>query len=259
MPAPSVDSPKTTKELLEIFSNPDLVSHGYLDTSLEGYNPLTQQAELHSATSQLLSELDHASQELTWELEDTMSTLKKSGPRLNYEVELLRSGVAGLVSDLDEATADGMATTGNDGSDDQAVNESMTRLQQLEQVRQRMKKVEQVFNQALKFNQTEEERKVVLLLDNGDIEGAIKRIEELSDLIQVWKGTNVYSARVKFVASLRKRIEDLLSNNEQQQRQQQQQLEQQRSFNNNQGSIGQSESTESYYGLLGQLRGKIGY
>ena len=107
MPAPNTNSPKSTKELLEIFSDPELVSHGYLDTSLEGYNPLTQQAELHSATSQLLSELDHASQELTWELEDTMSVLKKSGPRLNYEVELLRSGVAGLVSDLDETNVTG--------------------------------------------------------------------------------------------------------------------------------------------------------
>jgi hypothetical protein len=262
MPTPNTNAPKSTKELLEIFSDPELVSHGYLDTSLEGYNPLTQQAELHSATSQLLSELDHASQELTWELEDTMSVLKKSGPRLNYEVELLRSGVAGLVSDLDETAVDGQAEAGGG-----AANEIMTRLQQLEKVRQRMREVEQVFSRAIKFNQTEEERKVVLLLDNNDIEGAIKAVEGLSELVQVWKGTSVYSARVKFVASLRKRIEDLLSSNEQQQRQQQQpqpqqqqqQPQQQRSHYANQGLPGQSESTEGYYGLLGQLRGKIGY
>lgn len=258
MPAPNTNSPKSTKELLEIFSDPELVSHGYLDTSLEGYNPLTQQAELHSATSQLLSELDHASQELTWELEDTMSVLKKSGPRLNYEVELLRSGVAGLVSDLDETNVSGQ-TESSSG----AATESMTRLQQLEKVRQRMTEVEQVFSRALKFNPTEEERKVVLLLDNNDIEGAIKAVEGLSELVQVWKGTSVYTARVKFVTSLRKRIEDLLSTNEQQQRQQQQkqqqQQQQQRSNYTNQSSSGQNENTDGYYGLLGQLRGKIGY
>lgn len=247
--ADSTTSVKSTKEILEIFSDPDLVSHGYIDTALDKFNPLTQQAELHSATSQLLSELDHASQELTWELEETMNVLRKSGPRLSYEVELLRSGVAGLATDLEEVSKDDTMKKSKNQDD-----KNMEKLEQLETVRLKMKEVEAVFLEAQKFNPTEEERKIVLLIDNGDIEGAIKSVERLSELIQIWKGTSIYSTRLKFVGELRKRIEDTLSQTEQNKAQQ---LRNNTSLSKD-SKPDQSEN-DGYYGLLGQLRGRIGY
>jgi hypothetical protein len=51
-----------------------------------------------------------------------------------------------------------------------------------------------------------------LLLKNSDpidgIEGAAKRVEELKELSKVWKGTAEDKARVKFVESLAKMVED---------------------------------------------------
>lgn len=92
----------STQEILEKFSDPNLVPHGFLDLSLSLYNPITQQSQLHSKSSQLLSQLDQGMEDLTWQLEDLMTQLKKSGPRLNYQLELLKSGVVGLINDIEE-------------------------------------------------------------------------------------------------------------------------------------------------------------
>lgn len=247
---------KSTKDVLETFSDPNLVSHGYLDTALERYNPLTQQAELHSATSQLLSQLDHASQELTWKLEETMTDLLKSGPRLNYEVELLRSGVAGLVSDIDEVSEKRVEPT-----ESSKASEAMRRLEQLERVRSKMQEVEAVLREAeiLFSDEQAATNEVITLIDNKDVEGALKKVERLAELVQVWKGTSQYSAKVKFVAGLRKRIEEALSNITSQQQRGNEGAQLNRSGTPSSARSSPAPEQESYYGLLGQLRGKIGY
>lgn len=274
----SANTIRSTGQVLETFSDPDLVSHGYLDTALEQYNPLTQQAELHSATSQLLSQLDHASQELTWKLESTMSELCKSGPRLNYEVELLRSGVAGLVSDIEEVeegerkNKSANSENDKDSSKDSSNNENseatmaMRRLQQLEKVRHKMQEVEAVLREAQQMDQPEGEQaitsEIILLVDAGDLEGAVKKVERLAELVPVWKGTARYSAKVKFVGTLRKRIEEAaaavdggtartLSATEQQQTD--------RTRNPDSARNSPGPESEGYYGLLGHIRGRIGY
>lgn len=225
----------STDEILSQFSDPNLASHAYLDVHFQKYNQMTQLQELHSQSSQLLSQLDHATEDLTWQLEDIMTDLKKSGPRLSYQIELLKSGVAGLVSDIEEIASPKIeeikrrrdAEVNEDKHDSesksnkkdiitaatipggQAVssNPTIARLQQLETVRSRMKQVESVLQKAQTFDEIELTNSIVSSIENGDLEGALTTVGEAAELIQVWKGTSVYNGRAKFVAQLRKKIE----------------------------------------------------
>lgn len=70
------DQRLSTDEILTQFSNPELASHAYLDLYFQKWTPLKQLSELHSQSSQLLSQLDHATEDLTWQLEDIMTELK---------------------------------------------------------------------------------------------------------------------------------------------------------------------------------------
>lgn len=268
-----------TDQILKKFSNPNLAAHAFLDVTLQNFNPLTQQAELHSQSSQLLSQLDHATEELTWKLEDLMNDLKKSGPRLTYQIELLRSSVSGLVTDIEEASSPKIqaikkvreADTGEDGN-------TVARLQQLETVRQRMKQTEKLLKDAQSFDELTLGNNVAKLIEENNIEGALKEVEEAAVLIQIWKGTSIYQGRAKFVAQLRKRIEMALGQQDLLQQQQYQDSDgQDLSSNRRQlartdtgspsisrpgtpsGNSRRSQDTEGYYGLLGQLQRKIGY
>lgn len=230
----------STDEILSQFSDPNLASHAYLDVHFQKYNQMTQLQELHSQSSQLLSQLDHATEDLTWQLEDIMTDLKKSGPRLSYQIELLKSGVAGLVSDIEEIASPKIeeikrrrdAEVNEDKHDSesksnkkdiitaatipggQAVssNPTIARLQQLETVRSRMKQVESVLQKAQTFDEIELTNSIVSSIENGDLEGALTTVGEAAELIQVWKGTSVYNGRAKFVAQLRKRLRLHLDN-----------------------------------------------
>lgn len=312
------DQRLSTDEILTQFSNPELASHAYLDLYFQKWTPLKQLSELHSQSSQLLSQLDHATEDLTWQLEDIMTELKKSGPRLTYQVELLKSGVAGLVADIEdiaapkiqeikqrreeEAAEEREAEKASTSTDEQRSGENPTfktndpteskeqtvssnptiaRLQQLETVRTRMKQVEAVLQRVQSFDEVELTNGITLLIENDDLEGALRRVEDAAEIIQVWKGTSLYNGRAKFVAQLRKRIEAALGQKEL--------LENQNAntraganspqINDRSGKWykGSSSRTNSnspassrpgtpkaqeadgYYGLFGQLSKKIGY
>lgn len=268
----STSTIQTTDNVLDTFSDPDLVPHGYLDTRLESYNPLTQQPELHSATSQLLSQLDHAAQDLTWRLEETMDGLKRSGPRLEYEVELLRSGVMGLASEVGEVPAKTTpTTTTKDGEANKpsTEKEAMGRLRQLDQVRQKMKQVAEVLAEAETAFADEHAltREITTLLDQNSAEGlefAVRRVERLAELAQVWKGTGQYAARARVVSGLRKRVEEAAaavtgSAPGALQQQQQQRQAAVAGRGSSPGPNQQQQEQDGYYGLLGQLRGRMGY
>ncbi|VVT55409.1 uncharacterized protein SAPINGB_P004582 [Magnusiomyces paraingens] len=258
----------STDEILKKFSDPDLAAHAYLDLSFQKYNPMTQQAELHSQSSQLLSQLDHATEELTWNLETIMNELKKSGPRLTYQIELLRTGVSGLVSDIEEIASPQIETIKKTREVDTEQDQTVARLQQLETVRKKMCQVETVLKEAREFDEEVLTKEVSRLIDEGDMESALQKVEHAAELIQVWKGTSIYTGRAKFVAQLRKKIETALGQKDSTNLSRQQKNDRPSRSSNSpavsrpgtpSGSKKSNENEGSYYGLLGQLQRKIGY
>lgn len=272
-----MDERLSTDDILARFSDPDLAAHAYLDVTLRRHNPLTQQAELHSQSAQLLSQLDHATEELTWRLEALMAELKRSGPRLAYQLELLRSGVAGLVADVADVAAPHVAGIGRARARDQAADQAVARLQQLETVRRRMGQARAVLQEVQAFDEAALAAEVARLVDDEedrDLEAALRVVERAAELLQVWKGTSVYAARAKFVAQLRKKIEAAVAQPRDAAAQEQQGQGPDAGARQRAGTASPAgsrpgtpaggarrsqESEGSYYGLLGQLQRKIGY
>ncbi|KAK4162237.1 hypothetical protein QBC43DRAFT_322073 [Cladorrhinum sp. PSN259] len=110
------------------------------------------------------------------------------------------------------------------------------------------------------------------LLDNKEdpikgVDDAVKRIEQLKDLSQVWKGTAEERGRAQFVEGLARLVEDrhreLVEVAERQQQQQQQQQGRTRVVGfpdrgsgngNGEGEGGGGESSKGYAGLISQLQ-----
>ncbi|KAA8910652.1 hypothetical protein TRICI_004086 [Trichomonascus ciferrii] len=194
---------KTTEQVIARFCDPELVPHGFLDSSLPAFENSSQLSELHSRASTLLSQLDHHSQELTWQLEGLTGELLRASTKVNYVIEILRSDVAGLVSEVDEVAGPKVQRL----KDIENQNDTIKKLQMLVKVKERMLSVRKVFEEAKSFNEQELSATVDKLIENESYDSAIEKINRAQGLVEVWKGTNVYSSRVKFINALHKRVQ----------------------------------------------------
>lgn len=194
---------KTTEQVVERFCDPELVPHGFLDSTLPAFENNAQLSELHSKASTLLSQLDHHSQELTWKLEGLTGELLRASTKVSYVIEILRSDVAGLVSEVDEVAGPKVQRL----KDIENQNDTIKKLQMLVKVKERMVSVRKVFEEAKAFNEQELSATVDKLIENESYDTAVEKINHAHKLAEVWKGTNVYSSRVKFINGLHKRVQ----------------------------------------------------
>lgn len=186
----------TSQQVLEEFSNDDLVSHSYLDSSL----PKCEEkniSQLQSAASQLLSQLDYHSQDLTWTLDALVTKLTQSSNKIKYQIELLTGDLDSLKTKVDSNHTDSMSET-----------EVMKQLQKYDQARRQMEKVILTLREAKEFDQTKFDAEVdQLLYSNNDPEGAMSKVDHALELCQVWKGTAAYSGRVKAIVATKRKVE----------------------------------------------------
>lgn len=242
---------KPVVDIVEQFSSSDLVPHGYIDENLSKYTGEEQLPELHSSASNLLSELDNYSEEITWQLENTMGELVRSTNRLNYEVELLKSDVNGLALDMRETTGPKMKSLLKEAERDS----SLEQLKRLDIVKANMEKVRQVFEDAKAFDEQKITQEVLNMLNNGNNEAALARIDHWESVCQVWKSTTVYNAKTSFINGLRKRVQAIVSA-----------AKEEDSNINSSSAVSEvpsrldsasSDVNKSYYGLINQLQRKI--
>ncbi|CAN6632913.1 hypothetical protein TRVA0_013S03092 [Trichomonascus vanleenenianus] len=248
---------KTTDQIVEQFSDPELVPHGYIDSALTQHSSSSSNLDkLHSSASQLLSQLDHYSQDLTWQLENITNELIRVSNKVSYEVELLRSDVQGLTTDLDKQSVQNVRRLESD-------TETVSKLKKLDKVTLRMNEVQQVFADAKAFDEDSITAEVMGLVHSGNGQNALDRLDQIYQLCQVWKGTSIYPTRMKFINELRSRIDKIVQDKNQQAQQQgklplspklqtsptiQQQQQQQ-----------QQKQSDSYYGLFGSFTKRMGY
>lgn len=95
----------TRQQVLEQFSNDDLVSHSYLDQSLPKCEEKNIQ-QLQSSASQLLSQLDYHSQDLTWTLDGLLTKLTQSQNKIRYQIELLTGDLDSLRDRVESMNVD---------------------------------------------------------------------------------------------------------------------------------------------------------
>lgn len=245
----------STDDIIDQFSDVDLVPHGFLDLSLPPYKSTDQLSDLHSKSSKLLSELDHYSQDITWKLETALGELSRSGKRLNYEVEMLKSEVSGLVSDVDEQAAPMVKNLVDKSSPDDADS----RLQVLDTVRSRMLEVQKIFEEASRYDENRITNDVVTAINGGHLDVAESQIQHIEKLIEIWKGTSVYDSRVKFVAGLKKRLRAIVDSNSSRGTMSEptSRLASASPLPDTVKSQTPDNSSEGYYGLINQLQRKI--
>lgn len=237
------------------FNSEDLVAHGYIDKQLPKYTGADQLPELHSSASNLLSKLDHYSEEVTWQLETALGDLVRSTNRLEYEVELLKSDVSGLAADIEDSTGpkiQTLATSNNDTS-----RESLEQLRKLDLVKSKMESVKKVFEQAKLFNETSVRQEIMALVNDKKLTAALARIDLWESICQIWKGTDKYNEKVNFMNGLRKRVETIMTASEQDQ-----EIASPDNITEDENGplrpdSATSEANKSYYGLIGQIKGKI--
>ena len=238
---------ETSQAVIEKFSNPEVVPHGFIDSSLPQFKASSQLSELHSKASLLLSQVDHHSQDLTWQLENLTNELLRTSNKVNYEIEILRSDASNLADDMKNVSLPKVDAL------KQLDNSAITQLQRLDIVKNKMKEVQKVFDEANEFNEDKIEQQVNLLLESDDLESALKRVERCAELVQVWKGTSAYSAKQKFVSSLRKKVENALNKTDIRS------SSETASSPSANPSPNQPSESDGYYGLIEQLQRKIGY
>jgi hypothetical protein len=241
---------KPLSEIVVQFTSPELVPHGYIDENLSKYTGAEQLPELHSSASNLLSQLDHHSQEITWQLETAIGELVRSTSRLEYEVELLKSDVDGLEVDIQDSTRpkfNNLVESGNN------LNEaSLEKLRKLDRVKANMQKVKQVFEQAKSFDETAIGQEIMTMVNNGKTDSALSKLGYWESLCIVWKGTAMYNGRINFVKGLRKRVQAVITSAEDDERSRSSMEE----FPSRPDSAN-SDVNKSYYGLIGQIQRKI--
>lgn len=198
---------ESSEAVIEKFSDANLVPHGYLDSSLPSFESNSQLAELHSQTSNLLSQLDHHSQDLTWKLENLTGELLRASTRVSYEIEILKTDVSGLVTEVDELSTPKIRKL----QEIENQNDTIKQLQKLVKVKERMIEVQNVFEEAKKFDENKILENIDKLIENESYDSAFEKIGSLEKLCLIWKGTNIYTSRMKFINKLKKRVNEAKS------------------------------------------------
>ncbi|ANB11662.1 hypothetical protein AWJ20_4483 [Sugiyamaella lignohabitans] len=196
-----------SSEIISKFSDPELVPHVLLDTTLPKYKSTEQLPELQSSASQLLSQLDTYSQDITYQLETVLSELVRAKSRLNYEIDLLKSDLSALSNTTSiEARTQIEAASGS-----ARTAKVISRLEKLDTVKRNMQKTQQIFTEAKNFDESKITSTVLSLVESGDIEAALAKLDSASEICLVWKGTALYTQRTKFIAGLRKRVDAIIA------------------------------------------------
>lgn len=211
----------TRNTVLEQFSNDDHVSHSYLDQSLPKCEQKNIQ-QLQSAASQLLSQLDYHSQDLTWTLEELLTKLTNSQNKIRYQVELLVGDLDALSVSVSEQVARGGSrdvnpnpgpnpgSSPNPGSDpnpESRDSDITTQLQKFDSARRKMETVIITLRKAKEFDQSNLETQTDSLITCGDFEQALTLVDDALQLAQVWKGTGGYNSRVRAIMLTKRKIE----------------------------------------------------
>uniref|UniRef100_A0A060TA75 ARAD1D21362p n=1 Tax=Blastobotrys adeninivorans TaxID=409370 RepID=A0A060TA75_BLAAD len=243
----------TSQQAIEVFSDPDLVPHNLIENALPKYESPTQLQELHSSASRLLSQLDNHSQDLTLQLEALTAELMRASKKIHYEIELMRSDVSTLIEDMDKVSAQNMKELTHSAQNNTAVDE----LNKLAKAKKRMEQVQQVFAEAKAFDEAKITSHLIQLLDGGNMSAAQDYVLQTRALCQIWKGTLLYSSRIKFVESLQRQVDvakktqavpETATNSESSA-----DPSRQSSPNPN------SDKRADYYGLIGSLQRRMGY
>jgi hypothetical protein len=197
---------------------------------------------LHSAATRLSSQFDHYSEEVTWRLEEALANLDSAQSRLGYELEALESDVQSLVKDVQEA-----AMPPDSGKQ---VSSSAATIERLETARSRMEEVMTVFKNARDFDEDKITREVLELAGHNDGgRDARNRIAQIRNLIDIWKGTTVYSSRLRFANGLSKRVEAIVGARAEQ--------DSRRPSSDIDRSTRETTPSDGYYSLINQFQRKI--
>ncbi|QNP98223.1 YALIA101S06e03620g1_1 [Yarrowia lipolytica] len=209
----------TRQQVLEQFSNDDLVSHSYLDQSLPKCEEKNIQ-QLQSSASQLLSQLDYHSQDLTWTLDGLLTKLTQSQNKIRYQIELLTGDLDSLRDRVESMNVDektekqtdpesGTDPESRDKNPDAGAGSSdiTEQLQRYDSARRKMETVIIMLRKAKEFDQSHLDTKIDQLIASGDYDQALNLVDEALQLAQVWKGTGGYNSRVRAIMATKKRIE----------------------------------------------------
>jgi hypothetical protein len=198
--------------------------------------------ELSVQTQALLSQLNAQTTRLSNSLTQLTDEIIRSGGRLAYEVEVLRSETTGLTDSLDNGLKKDidLLAPAKQVSEEAAPTDTTTttpepeylqNLRTLSTLRARLDSVIQVFGAATAWpvapsevasgassfeakakeytdNMRAEINTFLSSDDTAGLEAASERVEELRSLAEVWKGTAEEKARMKIVESLVKTMED---------------------------------------------------
>ncbi|KAK7203365.1 hypothetical protein BZA70DRAFT_269229 [Myxozyma melibiosi] len=206
----------TTEAVLDTFSNPSLTPTSYLNSILPSYRgSSTTLPQMHTEAVNILSSLDHTTQELIKKLEKVVTEMLSSSTRLKYEVELLAGDVEQLDTTINKELKPRVE------SEVAQKNPAMQRLEMLELVRRRLVEVITTFEEAKKVdvdlrqqNGQGMEDNVRQLLSEDKFKLANDEVERLEKVIEVWNGTQEYAAKAEFVGRLRKLVQDTVSRSE---------------------------------------------
>ncbi|KAG5355970.1 hypothetical protein CJU89_5689 [Yarrowia sp. B02] len=230
----------TRQQVLEQFSNDDHVSHQYLDVSLPKCEEKNIQ-QLQSSASNLLSQLDYHSQDLTWTLDGLLTKLTQSQNKIRYQIELLTGDLDSLRTRVEsvETKSDSNDKTEvkNDTNDDSQSRDQIesrdqldsrdqleshdleaqditARLQKYDSARRKMENVIITLRKAKEYDQTKLDAEIETLISQQQYEKALTLVDEALQLAQVWKGTGSYNSRVRAIMASKKNIERELSKQE---------------------------------------------
>ncbi|KXT00313.1 hypothetical protein AC578_6480 [Pseudocercospora eumusae] len=230
---------------IQPFLQPDFEPAEYLNTTLPTLSTTTAKSaralpfpELSSQLQTLLNQLNAQTTRLSQTLTQLTDEILRSGNRLAYEVEVLKSDTTTLTDTFQNALQkeisqlapkhpqqvdgdeDGEADIEPEEEDIHPEPEFLHRLQTLTTVRSRLDTVIKTFGSAMQWplppsSVSNDEQKgkdfsetLRLEISEQDLDLASARVSELRELAEVWKGTAEEKARMKVVETLQRIVEE---------------------------------------------------
>lgn len=167
----------TPNDQAKVFSEPSFSAISYLESAL------SKDDALRSATS-LLSNLEALSRNLTLQVDSLVEDMLRVGPRLTYDMDILRQDSETCAHQIDSARPliTEIKNSGGTAAD----------LQMLQDVRDKMECVLQTLEEANAWIRGPQkiDKEIGFLLEAGDKHRAMERIEHMRNLSGVWKDTS---------------------------------------------------------------------
>ncbi|KAG4305656.1 hypothetical protein PORY_001212 [Pneumocystis oryctolagi] len=188
----------SSEEMIFLFSSLSYLPSVYINSSL---SPATSLIDAQNIVTNLISSLELVSLSTIDQLRQSLNEIIQQSPQLNHDVQHLHNNIISFSKILNEKKQqiEILKKKMKSNTIDYFIN--------LEIIKQRIQETYFILEKAKKWKNIETEKKhIELLIKNNSFQEAQNTINELKNLVDVWKETNEYNERLNIIKKLEEEL-----------------------------------------------------